>query len=319
MPKRKLTSVDVSIEPIKTAKDKIKQPDLAKEENNMVIPPLGSSVLICGKSGSGKSTLLARLLIEKQFYKGFFDKMFLFSPTANGDDVQKKLGIPPEHVFTDLEEAPEMLEMILTSQKEQLENAPAHKVPQYAIIFDDVIGDITFMNSREFTQCFYQVRHVCCTTFLCTQHFKRVPRVCRLQANFIMFFQGSMSEVETLVEEFCPPNMSKRDFSTIVCDATRPEEKGKPNYEFLTINMKVGWELRFRKKLNELIDMPDDDEGDEDERGGDEGDEDEWNGDDEGDEQKYAHIHKKQCRDTRPISTEEHKQNRTRPPPRRPL
>lgn len=244
----RLTSQDVTINQLPTKKDKIKQPELSKKENNMIIPPLGSSVLISGKSGSGKSTLLANLLLDKRFYKGWFDKIFLFSPTANGDDIQKSLKIPPQHVFTDLEEAPELLEVILRSQKEALESTGADKAKQFAIIFDDVIGDTRFMNTKEFTQCFYQVRHVCCTTFICTQHFTRVPRICRLQANFIFYFAGSMSEVEILVEEFAPPNMTKKEFRQLVIEAT------DESYAFLTINMKVGGELRFRRNLGELID-----------------------------------------------------------------
>lgn len=244
--------IDVSIRPIATSKDKIKQPKLATKEFDMLIPPLGSSVIMSGKSGSGKSTLLARLLLEKQFYKGFFDKIFLFSPTANGDDIQRELNIPKKHVFTDLDEAPELLEVILKSQKKKLENTPAHKTQQYAIIFDDVIGNTKFMNSNEFTQCFYQVRHVCCTTFICTQHFKRVPRVCRLQANFIFYFRGSQSELETLVEDFAPPNMTTNDFRQLVFNATSGQ-----GYDFLTINMKVPWGTRFRKNLGRIIQIED--------------------------------------------------------------
>lgn len=246
--------VDVTIRPLETHKDKIKQPKLASKEMNMLIPPLGSSVIISGKSGSGKSTLLANLLLDKRFYKGWFDKIFLFSPTAKGDDIQKQLNIPENHVFTDLQEAPELLELILKSQKEKLEKTTADKAQQYAIIFDDVIGDTKFMNSVSFTQCFYQVRHVCCTTFICTQHFKRVPRVCRLQANFIFYFRGSQSELDTLVEEFAPPNLHKNDFKKLVFNAT------KGDFSFLTINMKVPWSLRFRQNLGTILHVNEDDD-----------------------------------------------------------
>ena len=97
---------DFQIAKIETSKDAIEQPELAKHEN-MYIPPLGSSVVISGKSGSGKSTLLANLLLDGRFYgpnplkpKGWFEKIFLFSPTANGDDVQKSLNIPKKYVIT---------------------------------------------------------------------------------------------------------------------------------------------------------------------------------------------------------------------------
>lgn len=247
---------DLSIRPIETSKDKIEQPDLAKHEN-MYIPPLGSSVIMSGKSGCGKSTLLANLLLDERFYgpsttkpKGWFDKIFLFSPTANGDDVQKSLGIDKRYVFTDLSEAAELLDVILDTQQRKLDKAEgAHKVAQYAIIFDDVIGDTRFMNDKAFTRCFYQVRHVNCTTFICTQHFRKVPKVCRLQANFVFFFQGSAAEVDIVTEEYAPPMYTRKEFMQLVNDATRER------YSFLTINNKLGWEKRFRRNLDEFIQL----------------------------------------------------------------
>ena len=245
---------DLSIQKIETSKDEIEQPELAKHDK-MFIPPLGSSVIISGKSGSGKSTLLANLITDGRFYgkskqkpNGWFDKIFLFSPTANGDDIQKALQIPKKYVYTDLDEAPELLEVILDSQQKKVDTAEgAHKVAQYCIIFDDVIGNKKFMNSKDFTRCFYQVRHVNCTTFICTQHFHRVPNICRLQANFVFFFQGSAYEVNTIVEDYSPPMYSRRDFESIVNDAT------KNKHSFLTINMKVGWDLRLRRNLDQFI------------------------------------------------------------------
>jgi hypothetical protein len=249
---------DMSISAIKTSKDLIEQPALAMHEN-MYIPPLGSSVVISGKSGSGKSTLLANLLLDGRFYgpckqrpKGWFDKIFLFSPTANGDDVQKSLNIPKKHVFTDLEEAGELLDVILDSQQKKLDSSDgADKVAQFAIIFDDVIGDTKFMNEKAFTRCFYQVRHVNCTTFICTQHFMRVPKVCRLQANFVFFFAGSLAEVNMITDEYAPPMVTRNDFMNLVNDAT-----SRDKFAFLTINNKVPTEIRFRQNLSEIITLP---------------------------------------------------------------
>jgi len=246
---------DLAIKSIPTAKDKIEQPKLAADEK-MYIPPIGSSIIFSGKSGSGKSTLLANLLTDSRFYgpsdtrpDGFFDKIFLFSPTAGGDDIQKSLGIPKNHIFTDLDDAPELLELILHSQQTKLEKDSADKVEQYLIIFDDVIGDVQFMNEKAFTMCFYMVRHTNCTTMICSQHFNRIPRVCRLQANFIFFFQGNQGEVDMIVEEFAPPMYNKNEMRQMVTEATQKK------FSFLTINMKVGWELRFRRNLDEFVDL----------------------------------------------------------------
>ena len=57
--------MDLTIKPVKTKKDKVKQPKLAELG---IIPKLGSSIIFCGSSGSGKSTLLANLLLDDRFY-----------------------------------------------------------------------------------------------------------------------------------------------------------------------------------------------------------------------------------------------------------
>jgi hypothetical protein len=230
----------------KTTKDDIENPQEVQDE---IIPPLGSSLLLCGKSGSGKSTLLATLINDehKRFYTDRFDKLFLFSPTAEGDDIQKQYGINSRFVYTDLADAPSLIKLIHDAQRTKVKEHGSARAPQYAIIFDDVIGDTKFMNSKEFTQCFYQTRHVNCTTFICTQHYKRVPRVCRMQANFVCFFRMGQSEVEMVSEEFAPPLMPKKQFMSMIDTATSIP------YSFFTINMKVDWETRFRQNLYPVI------------------------------------------------------------------
>jgi len=74
-----------------------------------------------------------------------------------------------------------------------------------------------------------------------------VPRVCRLQANFVFFFQGSASEVEIVVEEFAPPEYTKNEMRAMVTESTYKK------FSFLTINMKLGWDKRFRRNLDEFI------------------------------------------------------------------
>ena len=59
-----------------------------------------------------------------------------------------------------------------------------------------------------------------------------------------------MSETEILVEEFAPPHMSKKEFARLVVNTTAE------GYDFLTINMKMGWEKRFRHNLGQLIPLP---------------------------------------------------------------
>jgi hypothetical protein len=246
--------MDLAIKKVETSKDKIEQPELAKDERK-IIPPLGSSVIISGKSGSGKSTLLQNLMTDARFYgpcpqrpKGWFAKKFLFAPTGASDDILKAIDIPEKHVFTEMNEGHELLKIIQESQKNKLKGGKkAHEVDQFAVIFEDVIGETSFMNTTEFKKMFYMVRHLGCTTFICTQHFNKVPKICRLQGSFVFFFAGSQAEVEIICDMFAPPMYTKKEFMAIVNDATKEE------FNFFTICMKTGWKYRFRRNLGEFL------------------------------------------------------------------
>lgn len=244
----------LKIQKIETSKDLIDQPELAALELKL-IPSRGHSVIINGASGSGKSTLLANYATNPNFFgpskerpRGWFDKIFLFSPTADGDDVQRSLNIPKSNVCTDMSEAPQWIETIFRAQKQKLAGGgKAHIAPQYWFIFDDVIGETQLLTNPQFLKCWYMIRHNNGTTTACTQHYKRLPKVCRQQASFIHFFAGNQAEVQQIVEDFAPPLYTKREFSDIVTMATLNP------YDFLTVCIKVPWPYRFRFNLGQII------------------------------------------------------------------
>lgn len=244
----------LEIKKIETSKDLIEQPELAALDLKL-IPSRGHSVIINGASGSGKSTLLANYATNPNFFgpskerpRGWFDKIFLFSPTADGDDVQRSLNIPKQNVCTDMDEAPDWIETIFRSQKQKLAGGgKAHIAPQYWFIFDDVIGETQLLTNRQFLKCWYMIRHNNGTTTACTQHYKRLPKVCRQQASFIHFFAGNQAEVQQIVDDFAPPLYSKREFADIVTMATLNP------YDFLTVCIKVPWPYRFRFNLGKII------------------------------------------------------------------
>ena len=178
--------MDLTIRPVKTSKDQIKQPKLSEIG---IIPRLGSSTLFCGRSGSGKTTLLHNLLSDERFLNGSktFKNIFLFSPSGSTDDIQKSLGVRPEFICLDLDKGPEMLKTIYEHQTKLIEELGSSQAPQVCIVFDDVISDTRFMGSKDFVRSFVASRHFNCTVLLCSQHFNKVPKVCRLQAGFLFF------------------------------------------------------------------------------------------------------------------------------------
>lgn len=241
------SSSALKIQIIPTSKDKIKQPDLSKLD---VIPRINSSVLFVGASGSGKTTVLANLMTRKDMFKGAFERVFLISPTARSDDIQKYLDVPDEDICDDLLEAPDLLQEIMDSQRGEIIEKGAHKAPKYCIIFDDVIADRDLMKCDQFTKCFIACRHYNLTTLICAQSYKGIPRKCRLQANNIIYFRGSQSENETIIEDRCPPGMHKKTGLAMIEFAT------KESYSFLHINMRCDFESRYRRNLDEIIQIP---------------------------------------------------------------
>ena len=240
--------MDLSIKPIKTSKDKIKQPDLAEAN---IIPKLGSSIIFCGRSGSGNTTLLHNLLIDKRFYgkNKYFKNIFLFSPSAQVDDIQKELDLPEACIFSNLTTAPDAIEKIYHHQMQLVKKLGADKAPQICLIFDDCIGDVKFMKNKWVIKSFIASRHFNATTMLCAQHWTKVERVNRLQASMLYFWPMSQSALELLADEFTPSGMTKKQFYFMVQEAL-----SEP-YAFLCINMKLPDAERYRINLDKIINL----------------------------------------------------------------
>lgn len=236
-----------------TNKHKIKQRPMMEKN---IIPQHASAVVFCGRSGSGKSNLLVNLAERPEFYgktnkknpkSGYFDLVFLFSPTCHHDDLPQYLDIPESRMFDSNFEGP--LRHIINVQKGIIEQKGLDKAPKLLIVFDDIISQKKFMNSEFFTQCYIQNRHIGISTWVCTQSFNKIPRVCRMQANNLFIFAGSGSETEILCNEFTPSHTSKKDFEALIKHAT------KERFDFLHINMRCPEEERYRRNLDCIINI----------------------------------------------------------------
>lgn len=221
-------------------KDLIKQPELCDLK---IIPKLNTSSLVVGRSGSGKSVVLSNLL--KNCYKDAFKLKVLISPTGETDDVQKSMKC--DIVITDLKEGVQFLEGIMKTQAKYIKEKGAHKAPLICIIFDDVMGETQFLNSSQFCACFTRSRHYNLTIFALSQKFTGIPKKCRVQTNNLIFFKGQDSEVIGVADDFCPANMSKKDFASLIKWVT-----SEP-HAFLYINMSADESERYRKKFDEYI------------------------------------------------------------------
>ncbi len=58
-----------------------------KQSKSDVLPRLPIRALCLGNSGNGKTNLIANLIIDDRFFRGCFEKIYWFSPTAKIDDA----------------------------------------------------------------------------------------------------------------------------------------------------------------------------------------------------------------------------------------
>lgn len=232
-----------------TSKTKVKSNDMM---DSGVIPKHPFRAILSGSSGSGKTNLLIHLLTQKEFYKNYFNYIFIISPTAGKlDDSYNALSENnPKtkiRVINDLD--PDIIETIMNTNKKIILKKKVHKSPKILIVYDDIISNGVFMRSKSFIHSFIASRHYNASVFICSQKYNAIPRVARIQANAIFFFRGTNGEREILAIDHSPPGYSKREMESIIDHATIDP------YSFLFINMQSSNKERFRKGLDQIMEL----------------------------------------------------------------
>ena len=138
----------LTIKPIEN-NDKDKQIDHPYADAG-IIPRMGTASLFVGATRSGKSTLIQNLF--QNFYKDFFDVVYILSPTSDTDDVCKSImkitNQPKQNCFTDLEEGIEKIGEIMKIQKALIAALGIDNVPKICIMFDDFISSKILLKKR---------------------------------------------------------------------------------------------------------------------------------------------------------------------------
>jgi hypothetical protein len=202
-------------------------------------------------TGSGKTVAVLNLLTNPEMYGEYFDETYLFSATGRSDDSLDARGLPKKNVITD-KMVPE-LKKIIERQKTAVERKGVDKAKKVCIIFEDLTANRALMNSPDFIKAFVQNRHLSCSTIACCHKCNALIRTARMNANHHWLFPCADSEVSRVVDEHQPPGLRKRDFVSLIQYAFEPsEDQARP---FLWINLKVPIQTRFRKSLEEMLQL----------------------------------------------------------------
>ena len=238
------------IEAIETAKSKTPLKSVMKQG---VLPKFPFSMMISGRSGSGKTNLLMNLLSRKEFLKGYFHYIIVYSPTAGTyDDSYIVLNLPSENFKNDFSEKD--LEDLIQSRKDLIDKKGIEWVTKNSrvlIILDDVIANRDFLNSPAALKAFALLRHYQVAIIVLMQSYNKLPRALRINANAVAVFPSSQSEVEVLLDEITPAGLKKKEFQKIIEYCT------DGRYDFLYINNHADTGKRVRKNLDEIINLDD--------------------------------------------------------------
>jgi hypothetical protein len=228
-----------------TNKSKIKLRPLQEQK---IIPAHPFRLLLVGRSGSGKSMNLCNLMTRPHMYgrtqpnnkksQYFDDLIWLFSPTAECDDLANHLDLDEQKIITDEKLFTPVLEHILKVQKGIIDKKGLLDSPRICLVFDDIQSAEKFLKSPKFTATYIAGRHYNISTITCCQSWTRLP---------LMLYPSSGSEVELLADEYTPVNSTKKQFRDLIKYAT------KEPYSFLHINNQTKIKDRYRKCLDSVL------------------------------------------------------------------
>lgn len=161
-----------------------------RQSKSEVLPSLPLRALFLGNSGNGKTNLIANLLIDDRFYKGLFEKIYWFSPTAQIDDALEPVrNFIENHLSQDQEDDPSFhehldvafLSKIIARAKRVIEWQKKQKPrPRIAfntlIVVDDLADTNDYKAQQLINSLFIKGRHYGISVILSTQKL-RLPLI----------------------------------------------------------------------------------------------------------------------------------------------
>jgi DNA helicase HerA-like ATPase len=201
-----------------------------------LLPNLSFRGLIVGRTGSGKTSALGSLLLLPEFYLNDFkgENIYIFSPLKNDfkmETIIKSKEIPPSNISTEYDD--EMLGMIYDKVTDNFEQAiQLGDTPEHVLI---VLDDLSFSGAlrtgtfNNIARVFMNGRKQMVSIILTTQFYHHILNSVRQNASFVMLYNTSLRQLESVMEEhnFLP---TKKQFVKMFRDNV------KKKTDFILIN-----------------------------------------------------------------------------------
>jgi len=165
--------------------------------------------MLCCPKGGGKSTNIIRLIYGNRkckkapasskyhkFYRHYFSKIFVFSPTWRLDDKTKRCKIPDDQVFDEPDMYEEVLEEIVAAQiEDKEEDGEAEPI---LLIFSDLAGSTMFTHRKGsvINRIAFNSRHFNISLIVDTQSLRQISNPFRENLSAILLFGGITNRLE---------------------------------------------------------------------------------------------------------------------------
>lgn len=224
---------------------------------DLLHPPF--SLLLVGPKGSGKGNCTLRLIFGNQkkkgcqtnhhkFYRHYFDKIYVFSPTWQLDPKMRRCQIPTDQIFEEPEMYTEVISEILEGQVEDIEEEGKEEADDILMIFSDLAGHKTFADSKGImNRLAFNHRHYNVSIIIDTQSLRQINNAFRNNLSGIILFAGinNRLELKKIYEEYLGSFTQKEATALLNYTFDSP-------YAFLYINYQLPKNKRFHKNFNRL-------------------------------------------------------------------
>lgn len=219
----------------------VKKVDLAPNINPL-FPLHPFCLYIPSSRGSGKTTLIVYLITHP--YLRFFNRIYIFSPTAKEDVAFKKIKLDESRVYANY------TDMFFNNVVEEIKSNPDERS---LIIVDDMTGTSIMTKNNSLTQFLFRHRHIpndyIGTSIIIASHqYKAVsPNIRNNFTDIIIFKSFSDKELEVIGEDN-KGKLTFNDFYYLFETATKKTETSSHN--FFYIKRLEPLETRFRRNFN---------------------------------------------------------------------
>lgn len=161
--------------------------------------------------GKGKTTMLLNAINHKQLFKGYFDNIYLISPTAKNDDKFKPLikELSQEDKFyTELNEN-NIREIIagLEAYNRDFNRKKYKREPRSLLILDDCIANMPRSTQKSvINELIIQNRHKKCSIWITSQKLTKLNPLIRSNVDVISFWKcDNKKELASFCDEYNVP------------------------------------------------------------------------------------------------------------------